>query len=121
MTEKWARQSHKAFPPCLAQRVQYADDRVQFCIIAALDQPDVSGCTGMTDKYLSKVADFATFKIHEKQKSRDRTSDRFGSKNAGLAYLVLSRLSGDLLRVPIGSVMDRAYSVCVPPLSRLLP
>ena len=68
MTEKWARQSHKAFPPCLAQRVQYADDRVQFCIITALDRPDVSGCTGMTDTYLSKVADFATFKIHEKQK-----------------------------------------------------
>ena len=68
MTEKWARQSHKAFPPCVAQRVQYADDRVQFCIIAALDRPDVSGCTGMTDKYLSKVADFATFKIHGKIK-----------------------------------------------------
>ena len=69
MTEKWARQSHKAFPPCVAQRVQYADDRVQFCIITVLDQPDVSGCTGMTDKYLSKVADFATFEIHEKQKT----------------------------------------------------
>ena len=47
MTVKWARQSHKAFPPCLAQRVQYADDRVQFCITTALDQRDVSYCTEM--------------------------------------------------------------------------
>ena len=67
MTEKWAQQSHKAFPPCLAQRVQYADDRVQFCIIAALDRHDVSCRTGMTEMYLSKVADFATFKIYGKQ------------------------------------------------------
>ena len=71
MTEKWAQQSHKAFPPCLAQRVQYADDRFQFCIIAALDQPDVSGCTRMTEKYLSKVAENATFKIHGKRKKPD--------------------------------------------------
>ena len=67
MTEKWAQQSHKAFPPCLAQRVQYADDRFQFCIIAALDRHDVSCRTGMTVRYLSKVADFATFKICGKQ------------------------------------------------------
>ena len=64
MTVKWARQSHKAFPPCLAQRVQYADDRVQFFIIAALDRHDVSCRTGMPETYLSKVADSATFEIY---------------------------------------------------------
>ena len=79
MTEKRARLSHKAFPPCLAQRVQYADDRVQFCIITALDQPDVSGCTRMTVRYLSKVADFATFKIYEK-KSRTPESGETSRK-----------------------------------------
>ena len=68
MTEKWARQSHKAFPPWLAQRVQYADDRVQFCIITALDRHDVSGCTKMTEQYLSKEAEKAAFKIHGKKK-----------------------------------------------------
>ena len=75
MTEKWAQQSHKAFPPCLAQRVQYADDRFQFCIIAALDQPDVSGCTRMTEQYLSKVAENATFKIHVKKSRTPRSGD----------------------------------------------
>ena len=30
MTEKWAQQSHKAFPPCLAQRVHCADDPILF-------------------------------------------------------------------------------------------
>ena len=42
MTEKWAQQSHKAFPPCLAQRVHCADDRYFIVSPAMMDPPDVS-------------------------------------------------------------------------------
>ena len=42
MTEKWAQQSHKAFPPCLAQRVHCADDRYKLVSPAMMDPPDVS-------------------------------------------------------------------------------
>ena len=43
MTEKWAQQSHKAFPPCLAQRVHNADYRYFIVSPAMMDPPDVSG------------------------------------------------------------------------------
>ena len=42
MTEKWAQQSHKAFPPCLAQRVHNADYRYFIVSPAMMDPPDVS-------------------------------------------------------------------------------
>ena len=42
MTEKWAQQSHKAFPPCLAQRVHNAEFRNLIVSPATMDPPDVS-------------------------------------------------------------------------------
>ena len=42
MTEKWAQQSHKAFPPCLAQRVHNAEFRYFIVSPAMMDPPDVS-------------------------------------------------------------------------------
>ena len=87
-----------------------------------MDPPDVSD--GINERVSVSGAQrnrFAGIRLlsgPEKRKSRDRTTVSWHSSVAASADLVLSRLSGDLLRVPIGSVMYRAYLVFEPPLWR---